>query len=307
MDVPAIPLLFAPIQAHHRDRTRRIHAVLQPAVQHRASAPDAPGTDAANYCLAHHVLEGAEAAARARETPTFDWYSAHPDANASALSAATAVGLRIILSPDLNRLPRSAISETPYYVLGPDTTAAPPDLRELAVAAYATGVQNGFADLLASHAVVVCLLRRKQLGDPLDSWTITRLPGTVYCDHVNDPVVLARDLIHEAGHNWLNDALGATACRIGDEATFYSPWKKTNRPAFGFLHACFAFPLTMIYTARVLPGTSGNLYRFLSAYLERQRGLLAATVTDHARALALITAPELRERLRSIHHEALNL
>lgn len=119
--------------------------------------------------------------------------------------------------------------------------------------------------------------------------------------------MLARDLIHEAGHNWLNDALSATACEISDEVTFYSPWKKTNRPAFGFLHACLAFPLTMIYTARVLPQASGELHRFLAAYLDQQRGLLAATATDHARALALITAPDLRERLRSIHREALSL
>ncbi|TDC59432.1 hypothetical protein E1258_18045, partial [Micromonospora sp. KC207] len=298
---------FTPIQAHHRDRTRRIRAALKPAVQPTASIPDPPGTAAADYCLAHHVLEGAEAAARARETAIFNWYGAHPDANATALLTPTAVGPRIVLAPDLDRMPRSAISETPYYVLGPDTTAAPPNLRELAAAAYAAGARNGFADLLASHAVVVCLLRHKQLGDTLDSWAITRLPGTIYCDHVDEPVVLARDLIHEAGHNWLNDALSATACEISDDARFYSPWKKTNRPAFGFLHACFAFPLTMIYTARVLPETNGDLHRFLAAYLDQQRRLLAATAAGHARALTLITAPDLRERLRLVHREALSL
>ncbi|MEU8408023.1 HEXXH motif-containing putative peptide modification protein [Micromonospora sp. NPDC048842] len=307
MDAPAISFSFAPIQAHHRDRTRRIRAALKPAAQPTANIPDSSGSDAADYCLTHHVLEGAEAAARSRETATFNWYGAHPDANASALSAPTAVGPRIVLAPELDRLPRSAISDTPYYVLGPDTTPAPPGLRDLAATAYATGAKNGFAGLLAGHAVVVCLLRHKKLGDTLDSWTLSRLPGTIYCDHVDEPVVLARDLIHEAGHNWLNDALGATACEISDEVRFYSPWKKTNRPAFGFLHACFAFPLTMIYTARVLPGTSGDLYRFMTAYLEQQRGLLATTAADHDRALALITDPTLRERLRSVHREALSL
>ncbi len=306
MDAPAI-FSYAPIQARHRDRTSRIRTVLKPTAQPTASILDSSGTTAADYCLAHHVLEGAEAAARKGDTATFNWYGARPDANASALSTSTVVGPRVVLTPDLHRLHRSAISETPYYVLGPDTTAAPPNLRELAAAAYATGAKNGFADLLAGHAVVVCLLRHKQLGDTLDSWTITRLPGTIYCDHVNEPVVLARDLIHEAGHNWLNDALGATACEISDVVRFYSPWKKTNRPAFGFLHACFAFPLTMIYTARVLSDTSGNLNRFLTAYLEQQRALLATTAADHARALGLITTPDLRERLRLVHHEALGL
>ncbi|WP_049568821.1 aKG-HExxH-type peptide beta-hydroxylase [Streptomyces sp. SBT349] len=307
MDATATAFSFAPIQALHHDRTRRIRAVLTPAAQHQAGTPESPESAAADYCLTHHALEGAEAAARARDTAAFDWYSAHPDANAPALSTPTAVGPRIILTPNLDRLPRSEISETPYYILCPDTTPAPPDLRELATTAYAAGVRHGFADLLAGHAVVVCLLRRKKLGDTLDSWTITRLPGTIYCDHVDEPTVLARDLIHEAGHNWLNDALAATACKTSDEAKFHSPWKKTTRPAFGFLHACFAFPLTMIYTARALPETSGDLHQFLAAYLDQQHGLLAGTVDDHARALTLITDSDLRQRLHAVHREALSL
>ncbi|KPI02945.1 HEXXH motif domain containing protein [Actinobacteria bacterium OK074] len=304
MDAPAPAFDFAPVQSLHRDRTHRIRTVLQPTERHQANAL---GTAAADYCLAHHVLEGAETAARARDTAVFDWYRAHPDANAPALSIPTPLGPRIILAPGVERLPRSAISETPYYVLGPETAPAPPDLQELAAEAFASGRLNGFADLLIDHAVVVCLLRRKKLGNTLDSWTITRLPGTIYCDHVDEPIVLARDLIHEAGHNWLNDALAATTCKISEEATFQSPWKRTMRPAFGFLHACWAFPLTMIYTARVLPQTSGSLHRFLAAYLKQQRGLLAATSHDHTRALDLITDPGLAERLRSVHREALSL
>lgn len=306
MDAPATALSFAPIQAQHRDRTRRIRTVLKSAAQHQAGTPDS-AESAVDYCLAHHVLEGAEAAARARDTATFDWYGAHLDTNAPALATPTVIGPRIVVATNPDRMPRSAISETPYYVLGPNTVPAPPDLRKLAAAAYAVGTRHGFAGLLADHAVVLCLLHRKRLGDTLDSWTITRLPGTIYCDHVDEPVVLARDLIHEAGHNWLNDSLAATACKISEETPFHSPWKKTLRPAFGFLHACFAFPLTMIYTARVLPSTSGDLHRFLSTYLDQQRGLLAQTVNDHAHALDLISDPDLRQHLRTVHHEAIGL
>ncbi|MEV5483563.1 MULTISPECIES: aKG-HExxH-type peptide beta-hydroxylase [Streptomyces] len=307
MDAPTTAFSYAPIQSLHRDRTRRIHAVVQPNSPHSADTAAASVTAAADYCLAHHVLEGAEAAARARDTTIFDWYGAHPDANTATLSTSTAVGPRIVINPDLDRLPRSAFSETPYYVLGPDTTAARKDLRELATTAYNTGAQTGFGTLLAAHAVVLVLLRHKQLGDTLDSWTITRLPGTVFSDHVDEPVVLARDLIHESGHNWLNDALAATTSKISDEAQFYSPWKKTMRPAFGFLHACWAFPLTMIYTARVLSQTTGALHQFLTAYLDQQRGLLAPTTDDHARVLALIPDAGLRQRLHAVHHEALSL
>lgn len=298
---------FAPIQTLHIDRTHRIRTVIQRATPELADTAASPATVAAEYCLTHHALEGAEAAARAGDTTTFDWYTANVDVNAVPLSTPTAVGPRIVVTPGLDRLPRSVISETPYYVLSPESTAVTPGVRELAATAFATGASNGFGDLLAAHAVVVVLLRCKQLGDTLDSWTITRLPGTVFCDHVDEPVVLARDLIHEAGHNWLNDALTATATRISDEAQFYSPWKETMRPAFGFLHACWAFPLTMIYTARVLPETTGTVHQFLTAYLAQQRDLLGQTAEDHARALALVLDTGLRQRLHSVHHEALGL
>lgn len=306
MDTPTIAFSFAPIQALHRDRTRQIRTLIQATVQQPAETPMPPAV-ASDYCLAHHVLEGAETAARAHDTALFDWYGTHPDADTRARSTDTVVGPRIVVAPKLDRLPRSEISETPYYVLGPDTVTAPGDLRELVMAACAAGARSGFASLLTDHAVVVCLLRRKNLGDTLDSWTITRLPGTVFCDHVGDPVVLARDLIHEAGHNWLNDALTATACKISDEPLFHSPWKKTMRPAFGFLHACWAFPLTMIYTAHVLEETTGDLHRFLAAYLDQQRSLLSTTADDHTAALSLVSDIGLRQRLHDVHRTALSL
>lgn len=307
MASPSSLFSLAAIHDLHRNRTRRLRAVIASTGPAPADAPAPPATAAIDYCLAHHILEGAEVAARTRDMTAFNWYGAHPDANAAALSTPTTVGPRIVVAPDLDRLPRSAISETPYDVLGPDTTTAPTNLRKLAAAAYGTGARSGFADLLAAHAVVLVLLRRKRLDDTLDSWSITRLPGTVFCDHVGEPAVLARDLIHEAGHNWLNDALCATGCEISDEVWFPSPWKQTMRPAFGFLHACWAFPLTMIYTARVLSRTTGRVRHFLTAYLDQQRTLLAPTTADHTRALTLIADTDLRQRLHAVHREALAL
>ncbi|MFZ3470261.1 aKG-HExxH-type peptide beta-hydroxylase [Streptomyces sp. 4.24] len=292
-----------PIDRLHHERTQRIHAVIRPGAQ-----PPQPGTStAADYCLAHHALEGAEAAARAGDAATFDWYVSHTDAGATTSSIPTPVGTRVVVAPTLADLPRSAISETPYYVLGPGNEPAQPHLRSLAADAYAIATRAGFGDLLAAHAVVLCLLRTKNLGETLDSWTISRLPGTVFMDHVDDPVVLARDLIHEAGHNWLNDALAATGCKISDTVHFHSPWKQTTRPAFGFLHACWAFPLTMLFTAHALNSTEGDLHRFLTAYLDQQRSLLAGTAADHARALELISDDGLRHRLAAAHHHALAL
>ncbi|MFF3015906.1 aKG-HExxH-type peptide beta-hydroxylase [Streptomyces sp. NPDC057939] len=294
---------FPPISRLHQDRTRKIHTILNPDARPQ---PSGLGI-AADYSLAHHALEGAENAARSHERDTFDWYTANPHTGAATNSTSTVLGPRVIVTPDLTDLPRSPISETPYYVLGPGTEPAPGPLRTLAADAFATAEATGFGELLAAHAVVVVLLRTKQLGQTLDSWTITRLPGSVFLDHVADPAVLGRDLIHEAGHNWLNDALTATGSKIGDQGEFHSPWKQSMRPAFGFLHACWAFPLTMIYTARALEHAEGDVRRFLAAYLDQQRAQLAATAADHPRALELVSDEDLRERLATVHQQALTL
>ncbi|MFF1906382.1 aKG-HExxH-type peptide beta-hydroxylase [Kitasatospora sp. NPDC058218] len=302
MDNPGL-FDFPPTTRLHDERTRKIHTILSPDTQPRPSGLG----PAADYCLAHHALEGAESAARSGERATFDWYTANLYADAATSSTPTGIGPRVVVAPDLTDLPRSPISETPYYVLGPVTGPAPIPLRTLAAGAFATAADTGFGTLLAAHAVVVVLLRTKQLGHTLDSWTITRLPGTVFLDHVGDHIILARDLIHEAGHNWLNDALTATGCKIDDQAAFHSPWKQSMRPAFGFLHACWAFPLTMLYTARVLEHTEGDVHRFLTAYLDQQRGHLITTAADHPRALELVGDEDLRERLAAVHRQALTL
>jgi HEXXH motif-containing protein len=171
----------------------------------------------------------------------------------------------------------------------------------------ATAVDAHFGTLLVGHAAIVCLLRCKKLGATLDSWTISRLPGTIFTDHTGEAAILARDLIHEAGHNWLNDALAALEIKLDPEKSFFSPWKHTNRPAFGFLHACWAFPLTMIFAASVLDRLTERVREYLSVYLRQQVEALASTAEDHARALALIPDTDLRDRLQTVYRAALAL
>ncbi|GAA0396878.1 HEXXH motif-containing putative peptide modification protein [Streptomyces luteireticuli] len=301
---PLCPVLdFAPLRTLHRERTRRMGELVSPG------APPPPGDGARQYALSHHVFEGAEAAARAGDAETFTWYRTHPDAGAADLGAPADGRLPVVLAPGTGGLVRSPVSETPYYVLGPGTRPAPAAERELtaAAAAFAAGADEGLGRLVTDHAVVLCLLRRKRLGETLDSWSITRLPGTVFCDYTDEPAVLARDLVHEAGHSWLNDALAAVHAKIDDEVRFPSPWKRAPRPAYGFLHACWSFPLMMLYTAAVLDRCSGDVRRFLRAYLDEQRELLAPTASDHAAALSLVPDAGLRDRLRTVHREALAL
>ncbi|KJS54404.1 hypothetical protein VM98_19235 [Streptomyces rubellomurinus subsp. indigoferus] len=285
----------------HQAKTQRIHHALQRGAGLAITEPE---PTAAAYALAHHVLEGAEHAARTDNPDTFAWYTEHPDAGAADLAPAGP----LTVAPGEENLITSSISDTPYYVLGPATQAAPGHLHKLTVESAGLAAEHGFGELVDAHAPVVCLLTGKPLGSPLRSWTISRMPGTVFLDYVPDnPVMVARDLVHEAGHNWLNDALTATGCEIDNAQTFYSPWKKTHRPAYGFLHGCWSFSLVALYVAAVLPTTSGETHTFLTAYLDRQRTQLRIVTGDHETALQTITDATLGARLRTVYRHALAL
>ncbi|WP_077797931.1 HEXXH motif-containing putative peptide modification protein [Streptomyces sp. JHA26] len=140
----------------------------------------------------------------------------------------------------------------------------------------------------------------------LRRFTITRLPATVFTDHTGDAAVLGRGLVHEAAHNWLNDALAALQATIPDDETFCSPWRGTERPAYGFLHACFAFPLTVIYAVRILC-TSGTGHTALADHVRQQRTQLVAVKNDFVRASKLITDRVLREQLNAVFQHACTL
>ncbi|MFG2698026.1 hypothetical protein [Kitasatospora sp. NPDC048407] len=61
------------------------------------------------------------------------------------------------------------------------------------------------------------------MRDTLFSWSITRLPGTVFTDQVDSPEFLARDLMHEAGRHWFNAVLAAASVSFPENSVLYSP------------------------------------------------------------------------------------
>ncbi|MFB6528968.1 HEXXH motif-containing putative peptide modification protein [Streptomyces sp. NPDC056399] len=279
------------IADHQRQRTSRIASVLGNRL----------GSSALDYAVAHHLLEGAEHAARARDADRLAWYRRTTVRDLTHLSA----GPHIVLSPRPADLLRSEISETAYYLVGPDSTPAPREAHGLARAALASASEHGFGTLLTQHAPVICLLDRRRLDETLHSWALTRLPGTVFTDYTAHPEVLARDLIHEAAHNWLNDALAAHNVRLPAEVAFFSPWRATTRPVYGFLHACWAFSLTVLYTRQVRRDASEAVVPFLDAYLRQQENLLASVADSLAQALPYLSAAMLRDHVDRAVNRAL--
>ncbi|MFK0120120.1 aKG-HExxH-type peptide beta-hydroxylase [Streptomyces sp. NPDC090994] len=290
------------ITTHRRERTAATLTLLRPG-------PVAPPEDEAlplAYALAHHRLEGAENAARRRDTTTLDWYRNTAGPVLARLTHRSRLGPRIVIAPHEDEMIRSPHSDTPYYVLGPDTTSAAQSLTVLADDAFDHVAATGLDELVEAHAAVICLTGQHRPDQTLRSFAITRLPATVFTDHTGDAAVLGRDLVHEAAHNWLNDALAAVHLTIPDE-TYFSPWRGIQRPAYGFLHACFAFPLTMIYAARARPGATEAGRAVLADHERQQRPRLAAAQDDFSRALKLIRDPGLRERLDTVFQHARTL
>ncbi|MGV9995133.1 aKG-HExxH-type peptide beta-hydroxylase [Streptomyces sp. NPDC003374] len=271
------------IAEHQRLRTSRIASVLGNRL----------GSSALDYAVAHHLLEGAEHAARARDADRLAWYRRTTVRDLTHLSA----GPHIVLNPHTADLLLSEISETAYYLVGPDTSPAPPEAHGLVRAAIASATEHGFGTLLTQHAPVICLLNRRRLDETLHSWALTRLPGTAFTDYTAHPEVLARDLIHEAAHNWLNDALTAYDVSLPADITFFSPWRGTPRPVYGFLHACWAFSLTVLYARQARRDATGAVVPFLDAHLRQQESQFASALDSLAEALSYVSADALRDRV----------
>ncbi|MGW0825532.1 aKG-HExxH-type peptide beta-hydroxylase [Streptomyces sp. NPDC002845] len=280
---PEVLVALDGIAAHQEIKTDRIASVLGNNL----------GPSALGYATAHHLLEGAEHAARARDADLLAWYRKTTTPDLNHLS----VGPHILLSPRPGDLFRSDISETAYYLLRPDTSSATPEAQALVRDAVTSATEHGFGTLLAQHAPIVCLLSRRRLDETLHSWSLTRLPGTVFTDYTAHPEVLARDLIHEAAHNWLNDALTAHAVCLPGDVTFFSPWRGSPRPVYGFLHACWAFSLTVLYVRQVRPSVTGAVAPFLDAHLCQQQERFAAAVDYLTKALSYVPASGIRERI----------
>ncbi|MFF4531644.1 HEXXH motif-containing putative peptide modification protein [Streptomyces sp. NPDC001407] len=286
------------ITDHQTRRTATIRHALDP---NRPYDPPPSGHPiAVDYAVAHHFLEGGHDAAQRRDADALAWHRSGFSHGCTHLTRSTVVGPRIVIAPPADDMVRSPRSETPYYVLGPRSRPAPEALGVLVARAFAHVDETGLGPLVAAHAAVVCLTGQRRPEQLMRNFSITNLPATLFTDHLGDPAVLGRELVHEAAHNWLNDALAALDLTIPSDQSFFSPWRGTHRPAFGFLHACFAFPLTMIYAARALPTATGTAHTVLADHLHQHQAHLAAVTQDFPQALNLVRNTGLRDRLETV-------
>lgn len=170
-------------------------------------------------------------------------------------------------------------------------------------------VEAGFGGLATGHSRVLVLLRDRALGETARSWTTARFPGTVHTD-VHEPIELfARDVVHEAAHSCLNELLMATQVQLPETPGFYSPWKRTARPPFGFLHSVWAFANVLIFLRWLTGGSvlQHQEHALVATLTDRLHTELGSTSDDLAPALALVPEPELRDLIRTRREQALDV
>jgi hypothetical protein len=259
------------------------------------------------YALATHQLEGAERAARQHDEPTMNWYRHQACHAFTSLTISTDTGARVVVAPPADQMITGPHSETPYYILSPASGLAPEPTNDLVRAALINASRAGLADLVHAHAAVICLTGERRINQTLRSFAITRLPSTVFTDHTSDPAVLGRDIVHEAAHNWLNDALTTLNVTLPEDRSYFSPWRSAQRPAFGFLHACFAFPMTLIYAIEALASATGPAATLLNDYIHQQRTHLKNAEPDFRQAVELVTDRDLRRRMTNVYQTAIRL
>ncbi|MFF0087090.1 HEXXH motif-containing putative peptide modification protein [Streptomyces canus] len=164
----------------------------------------------------------------------------------------------------------------------------------------------GYGTVIDEGAAIVVLLKKRQLGQETSSWATAAFPATVYLDWYDHPEFLAKDLLHEASHAWLNDALEARQINLPEEALFYSPWKKRDRPAYGMIHSVFAFSRVTNCLTRLRDHTTDPAVRtYCDIRVHEERLRLAEARSAALAALSVLPDAQLTDLVRGEYEEAL--
>ena len=155
---------------------------------------------------------------------------------------------------------------------------------------------KGFGAWIDDFVGIVVTLARRGPSDPTESYTVSALPGTVFVDTPDEPVRMGELLLHEGAHTWLNDALGALGESLPRGARYYSPWKATERPAYGILHAIFAFSQMTRYFAAMAddPGVSAYGRTYCSERLRVEVATLREALPQAREVMSFVQDPGLR-------------
>jgi hypothetical protein len=198
-------------------------------------------------------------------------------------------------------------AELPACWVDPTVLAEPTDSEGVAAVRASVEVLRGigYGDVLDEALAIVVLQDKKVLGEQVNSWTTTALPSTIFVDWYDIPELLAKDVLHEATHAWLNDAIDARGVEFPAEELYYSPWKKCLRPAYGMLHSVAAFSRVTNYLARLYDETADAAVREYCVVRIEQEAERLSSVREAGEATFSVTPDrEIADLVASEYEEA---
>jgi HEXXH motif-containing protein len=257
--------------------------------------PDPPLVEGVvGYALAHHAIEGIREGARARNSAV---------ARRAYTALAVARGRQLVTASHASAIELTDLSsEMPVWaVSAADVDSAPADVVQLTERASAAALDAGYGWLVRNALGVVVTLHQRRLDEATSSWTVSRLPCTIYTDYYMHGTLLGKDLVHEAAHSWLNDCLTVTSEELDDsKAEYWSPWKQRNRTAFGIVHSAFAFSCVINYLGWLRDQTPDpDVLAYCERRLPSERARLAEAASGIELAFKAIAEDPLRNMLRA--------
>ena len=167
----------------------------------------------------------------------------------------------------------------------------------------------GFAETTSNSVGVIITLREIGMLDASNSYTLSGVPGTMYSDVMKSPLRLAETLLHEATHNWLNDALAVFQAEGFQNEDFWSPWRHRKRPVYGIIQACLVFSkLTLLFAKAIRSdGVSSVDKAYAVSRLKIEQKVLRDQVDVLTTAISRLNLKELRAVCEEELNRALNI
>jgi HEXXH motif-containing protein len=294
------------IEEYRVERERRLHTVLQRLPRPYAAIIDQYPHRLVRWAMLHHLYRTALHAARVSD----------PAAGSQLLTRWLSSDGLPLTDVDQVPVPVDASNATavetgadmPAHAVDPVCLAA--GVSDEATTAVKGAVEVisrlGYGEVVAEGIGVVVLLNRRESGEPASSWTTLAFPGTVYLDWRAQPELLAEDLVHEATHAWLNDALDARSVWLPPEELYYSPWKQIHRSAYGMIHSIMAFSRVVNLLTRLIDESGDNAVRtYCAARMEQEAGRLESIRATASAALAVIDDEDIADVIRTEYEHAL--
>lgn len=157
-------------------------------------------------------------------------------------------------------------------------------------------VRTQFLPLVEQAGSIIVHLEHRANDNHITAYT-TQFQGIIYTDWSDNPVAYAESVVHEAAHSLLNYYLEALEIKMPDNS-YWSPWRRCERPAFGVLHGAWAFSHVYHFYHRLAELENNETYKRRA---EQEKQQLLSVHKSLRNILNDIGSPKLEQLMQQIY------